>query len=282
MTSLSEVYQSDRGPGLRRLYAGVGLFVVGALLVVAGIVVAATDVLLGSMTLGGVRELGGVLGGVGVPAVFLGVLTVLPANRRTRLAALAGAAVSLVGVWMFTLAYPCQWSGSTCGTDLANLTLPTVGVYFAGAITTFWCLFVGVANFKTRNDPGGTAKVDVVKQGRTRIVEVDRSRGLGGIGFFGGTPDGNVETQTNVSETNASRANVAQSDGGAATENLSPPLDDAEVVPSERGGPVGDAYCGTCRHFEYVRTGDGIEPYCTYHDGLLDDMDACDQWTARR
>jgi hypothetical protein len=76
-----------------------------------------------------------------------------------------------------------------------DLTLPTVGVYFFGLITTFWWLFVGIANFKTRNAPGGTVRMEVTRQGETKVVEVPQS-GPGSVGLFGSEPDGSVETQT--------------------------------------------------------------------------------------
>ncbi|MFC6754747.1 hypothetical protein ACFQEU_14970, partial [Halorubrum tibetense] len=47
-----------------------------------------------------------------------------------------------------------------------------------------------------------------------------------------------------------------------------------------RDGP-GDTYCGNCAEFDYVRTDDGMRPYCGHYDELMDDMDACDQWTPR-
>jgi hypothetical protein len=290
MTSLGEAYGGAGGGNTRRLYAGVGLFLAGAGLLTAGIVVAGTDTLLSrGFTLGEVRELGGILGGVGVPAVFLGILSVLPSSRRNRATAVIGACVSLLGVVMFQYAYPCRWIGANCGVG-ADLTLPTVGVYFLGAITTFWCLFVGVATFKTRNDPGGTARLDVVKKGETRIVEVDRSAGFGGVGLFGATPDGDVATQTNDGRDPSGRAaaggSAFSSDGGATTQDVRSPLDGgdgsgAEFL-DEADEPAPDAYCGNCAHFDYVRTEAGIRPYCGHHDELMDDMDACDSWTDRR
>ncbi|MCO8267731.1 YihY/virulence factor BrkB family protein, partial [Haloferax sp. AB510] len=238
MTSLSEAYHGGRGgPSLRRLSLGFGGFLLGVLLVVAGIVVATTDVYTsGGATLGEARELGGILGGIGVPAVFLGVLAVLPASRRTRAASLIGASIAVLGVALFSHAYPCQWTGATCGAGLPDLTLETVGVYFFGTVTTFWCLFVGVANFKTRNDPGGTATVQVTKKGETRVVEVEKSGGgLGGIGFLGGTPDGDVQTQTNSA---GATPNAGATDGGASTQDITPL--DAEPSASSDGPDTAD------------------------------------------
>ncbi|OTF05690.1 hypothetical protein B9G38_12540, partial [Halorubrum sp. SD612] len=218
--------------------------------------------------------------------------------------------------------------------ELTDLTLPTAGVYFFGAATTLWSVFVGVANFKTRNDPGGTVSMEVTHKGETKVVEVPRDQlsGPGGIGLLGGTPDGDVETQTNRPDdgsagsatpspptggpagastarngsNGAGRPDAGDrsapgspgvSDGGSAESDITSPLDDAGPAdgpaspstpesapspgsPSARDGP-GDAYCGNCAKFDYVRTDDGMRPYCAHYDELMDDMEACDSWTPR-
>lgn len=249
MTSLSEVYGEAPGTevDLRRLYLGIGLFLAGVLLVVAGILAAGTT-LLTSMGygLGEARLYGGVLGGLGVPAVFLGIFTVLPANRTTRGTAIVGAAIAILGVAMFWHAYPCQWIGSTCGAELTDLTLATSGVYFLGTLLTFWTLFVGIANFKTRNDPGGTVTMEVTRKGETKIVEVERRLGgLGGIGFLGSTPDGQVETQTNRSTGSGSSGSSSSgsplspsptSDGGADTNDIASPMDTPGTQTTDSAG----------------------------------------------
>jgi hypothetical protein len=291
MTSLSEAYGGNVGSAtsLRRLYLGGALFGIGVLLALAGIVVGTTTAFVEGST--AAFRFGGILAGIGVPAVFLGVLTVLPASRRTRATAVIGATIAVLGVALFDHAYPCQWITSNCGTG--SLTLPTVGLYFFGTATTLWCLFVGIATFKRRNDPGGTARLEVVRQGETVVVESDDSGfgGFGGVGLFGQEPDGDVETQTGS----------PASDGGSTTQDLSSPLDrsgdtddpmapttdDAEVMRSGAAGDaaerpdVTDRYCGNCDHFQYVRTDDGIQPYCGAHDELMDDMEACRDWQAR-
>jgi hypothetical protein len=291
MTSLSEAYRGGEARGgtdLRRLYAGVGLFVVGALLLTTAIVITTTQVYVGNgTTLTDARHLGGVLGGVGLPAIFLGVFVVLPSSRATKAAAGIGAAIAMLGVGLFWHAYPCGWIGAVCPGNPAKLTLPTVGLYFLGTMTTFWCLFVGVANFKTRNDPGGTARVDVTTKGETKVVEVERDRGgLGGLGFFGEDPDGDVDTQTNRGGAGTATTGTAgtTADGGTSTQEIrevSRRPDEGAEVETTSTVSAGDRYCGNCGSFEYVRTDEGIQPYCGRFDDLMDDMDACEEWAPR-
>ena len=320
MTSLSETYGGAGGSevGPRRLSLGVGLFLGGTLLLVAGILAAAEVFVPAGTTSGAARQLGGILGGIGVPLVTLGVMTVLPADRRTRVAAIVGAVIMALGVALFSQAYPNHWVGGP-RPELVDLTLPTAGVYFLGAATTMWSVFVGVANFKTRNDPGGTVTMEVTHKGETRVIEVDRNsiRGLGGVGLVGEAPDGSVETQTSGASLGSSGA-AGVSDGGDATPEISSPLDRADqqspspgpretssssssaapgsrsnltssartTTPSSPSRPTtadgpGDVYCGNCAAFDYVRTEDGMAPYCGLHDELMEDMTACDEWTPR-
>jgi hypothetical protein len=299
MTSLGEVYHGDdrSGPSLRQIYAGASLFVVGIALVVAGIVVATTDVLLGGgTTLLDVREYGGILAGLGVPAVFLGISAVLPAERSTRAAAGIGASVAVLGVALFAHAYPCRWSGANCAPGMVDLTLPTAGVYFLGALTTFWCLFVGIANFKTRNDPGGTVTMEVTRQGETKVIEVDRSAAGGGVGLGGSASGPTPTVGAGVSDGGADDDDIREvasvSSSGGATGTTSPqspatPSNDGtaetwkSTAATDAATDNADRYCGNCEHFEYVRTERGIQPYCGYHDGVMADMDACEDWQGR-
>ncbi|WP_276259260.1 DUF7139 domain-containing protein [Haloglomus litoreum] len=322
MASLTDVYEGGAGgPDLRRLYLGVGLFLVGAVLTVGGIVIGTSTGVAAWLGLDtfGAREVAGVAAGVGLPVTFLGVVVVLPqTTRRVNAAAVLGSAIALFGVVLFTRVYPQAWFDNA---------FPVVAVYFVGMMTTLWALFSAVASFKTRNDPGGTVELRITEGGETRVVEVSNqglASKLGGIGLMGGTPDGNVQTQTagsssgttatataeggaevmsasNEPETDSlterarsssgrnqrhagattnggergARAASGVSDGGTTT-------DDAEVF---SGGvdadphPNQDLYCGNCSHFRYVRTDQGMQPYCGLHSEVMDDMDACEEWT---
>jgi cytochrome c biogenesis protein CcdA len=376
MTSLSEVYTPDAEfqTSLRRLYAGLGLFAFGALLIVAGIVVGTTGLV---EPLFVAREWAGILAGIGVPAVFLGTFAVLPSGKTTKVAAAIGAALALLGVALFAYAFPCQWSGTNClGPNQSLLTLPVALVYVAGAGTTLWCLFTAVANFKARNNPGGTAHVEVTAQGETRIIEVPKaelSKFSGSMGVLGDPAEDVETTDRPGAETDDDDGSSVfrtdergvVSDGGATSNTISDVSDDVlvqgggddttssqsgpaspsgasttgssasthssgadstqhgadatsdpstdpaagkvdSVEPTSHGrpgssarrdddwtpsgkapenraasGPDRDSYCGSCAHFEYVQTDRGMQPYCGFHDEVMDDMEACDDYSPR-
>ncbi|SEW05845.1 DUF7139 domain-containing protein [Halobacterium jilantaiense] len=305
MTSLGEAYDNRGGAAsTRRVYLGTGLFAAGALLVVGGILAGATGVLVSNgFGIYESREIAGILAGLGVPAVFVGIFTVLPANRLQRAAAAIGSGLAVLGVMLFRVAYPLQWYASGSGVP-STTTLAFIVVYAAGIITTFWCLFTAVATFKTRNDPGGTVTMTVEKNGETHTVEVPTTdlesarekltqEGFGGVGVFGGVEDPEQRTRANASEPEpapatgtrnttssmsepSSRpgASASLSDGGAASQDISSPLDDADA----RDGPGPDRYCGNCTHFDYVDTDDGMQPYCGLYEEEMDDMEACEWW----
>lgn len=321
MTSLSSVYDGGVGSvvGRERRLAGATLFTFGVALVVAAIPLATTNVgAAAGLSVIEARLFAGILAGLGVPAVFVGIFTVLPANGPTRAAAAIGASLAVLGVVLFAYAYPQRWLAAD-----PPFAVMTMAVYSLGTFITVWCLFIAVATFKTRNDPGGTARVELTDEGTVRVVSTESSLpGFGSVGLFGQDPDGDVETQTNadpdeemvvpeasmsegtpspsteestssatteMTETNArdswnSSTSQSQhpanptSDGGTAVETG----DGRSPVPAaqERGNP--DKYCGNCKHFEYVRADGEITPYCGLTDSLMQDMDACEDWSPNR
>jgi hypothetical protein len=183
----------------------------------------------------------------------------------------------------------------------------TTLLYSVGTLITFWCLFVGVATFKTRTDPGGSARLEITDEGTVKVVNDDTSiPGMGGVGLFGREPDGDVDTQTNreddeektlVPEPTMDETTPTQTQSSTRTTQPTPAGDGAGAVDAKRGTDLStpaaanadvqeavqergspDRYCGNCSHFEYVRADGDIAPYCGLHDELMTDMDACQQW----
>jgi hypothetical protein len=293
MTNLSEVYEGGVRTVVspRQRLVGMSVFVVGALMVVGAIPIATTE--LGSwlgLDVFEARKLAGILAGLGVPAVFVGIFVVLPANGPTRAAAAIGASLAVFGVVLFTHAYPHQWL-----TNNAPLAIATSAVYSLGTIITSWCLFVAGATFKTRNDPGGNARIEITDEGKVRIVSSDVGTsggssgstgsipGFGSVGLFGNDPDGTVPTQTNdETQTQPDDTDDAivmpepTSDGGAAVADDPAVEDDVLAAATQRGQP--DEYCGNCSHFDYVRVDGDLKPYCGLNNHLLEDMEACEDW----
>lgn len=318
MTSLTDVYDGGAGrvASRRQQLVGAGLFLVGTVGLVAAIALATTDA--GSaLGLGAyaAREVAGIVAGMGLPTVVLGIFALLPAGPRTRATAVGGGAVAALGVGLFQHIYPYDWMA---GAPLLALGVSTV--YLAGVLAMFWSLFASLATFKTRKAPGGTAEMKVTEEGTITLVEEGRSiPGLGGIGLFGGDPDGEVSTQTNRSverrgtvsdggdgsevtreeatsterqETrrqptptgpsehelddrlaNAGPEASTSTDGGTTSATGRDPITETAV---HQGEP--DSYCGNCRHFQYMMDGDDVEPYCTYHEEMMDDMEPCPAW----
>ncbi len=242
MVGLAETYTGGGADAsVRRRAVGCGLFFVGVSLSVLGVVVGTTDLLSGlGYGLYEARRVAAVLAGFGVPALFSGVVIVLPTDRRVRVAAAAGGALAALAVIWFWRVYPAHWAGY--GLDR---TLPVTALYLLGLTVIIVGLFVGVAGFKTRNAPGGPVSLSVLRKGETRIVEVEPA-GVGSVGLL------ESGTQT------------TRGDGGGV----------------ETARPV-DAYCGNCRHVEYASEDGRLSPYCTYHETVMESMDACDSWTGR-
>lgn len=284
MTSLTDVYEGEVGivAGPRRRQVGTAVFAVGAAMVAAAIPLATTGVGgVAGLSVFEARELAGVLAGLGLPAVFVGIFAVLPAGQVTRAAASIGASLAVFGVGMFVYAYPGRWLSAE-----PALAVATTLVYGVGTVTTFWCLFLAVATVKLRNDPGGTARMEITEAGRLRIVSepAERPTGRGAVGLFGSGPDGTVPTQTaggggataDEADTGEILEPTPSSDGAGAVAG-SPADDEVAEAVSTRGRP--DEYCGNCARFEYVRADGDLAPYCGFHDRLLSDLDACEQWT---
>lgn len=168
MTSLDEAYDRrwSRLRNPRRVVAGLALVGAGVIAVVAAMVVVGLD---GDST--AAKRLAGVAAGAGIPAMLLGTVVVLPASRRERVGVVLGALVASLGVGMFWYVYPDHWTRTA-----EPLAFETMMVYGIGCAIALWFVFTAIATFRLRNNPQGTVRLEVVRQGETRTVQVSRDR----------------------------------------------------------------------------------------------------------
>lgn len=175
MPSLGEAYEQgrweDRDP--RWVALGAGSFVTGVVAVLVAILLVTTP-LSGLFGLTGkfpTRETAGTLAGLGLPSMFLGVVAVLPSSRREAIGVVAGALLATAGVALFVHAYPGQWPPAE-----PSLAFETTMTYFVGAAVAFWSVFSAVAGYRVRNNPQGTVRMELTRQGETRTVQVSQDK----------------------------------------------------------------------------------------------------------
>ncbi|MFB6310685.1 MAG: hypothetical protein ABEH64_05820 [Salinirussus sp.] len=181
MPSLDDAYGSARFEGRdpRLVYAGLVALFVGAiaLLVALGLVAIGGDNV-------GPKKFAGIIGGLGVPALLIGVVLVLPADRRHRAGVVTGTALTLAGVTLFWHAYPAHWTRTA-----DPLAFPTALIYGVGGAVALWFVFAAIASTRLRNIPAGTVTLELVRQDSTETVRVSRDRYEALVGDGGDTRD---------------------------------------------------------------------------------------------
>lgn len=96
------------------VYAGFGLFFGGLGLGAAGVLIFLYSATLpsDSATAYAVREVAGVAASSGLPALLLGIIVLLPVDRRMLYVAAVGSVCSYIGIGIFVWAYPHDWNVS--------------------------------------------------------------------------------------------------------------------------------------------------------------------------
>lgn len=132
--SLLEYYRRYVGDPDRAIdvYAGFGLFFAGIGLGLVGVAVFLYSATLPQNTLStyAVREVAAVAGAVGLPTLLLGIVVLLPVDRRMLYLAAAGTAITLAATGLFVWAYPFNWNVP----DSADYSAQVVAVYTVGIV----------------------------------------------------------------------------------------------------------------------------------------------------
>jgi hypothetical protein len=213
MPSLDEAYDRrwDRLRDPHRVGVGLLLAAVGGLAVLAAMVLVAVE-----PESTGAKQSAGIAAGLGVPAMLLGVVVVLPASRRNRLGVLAGTGLTVLGVLLFWFAYPDRWTRTA-----DPLAFEMLAVYAAGCVIGLWFVFSALASTRLRNVPRGTVEVEVVRQGQTRTVEVSRDRYDSLVGDGGSGDEPLTELGTDDSDADGSGSGQSREPRGSGPRNLS-------------------------------------------------------------
>ncbi|WP_435074640.1 DUF7139 domain-containing protein [Halorubrum sp. HHNYT27] len=114
------------------VYAGFGLFFAGIGLGLIGVVVFLYSATLPPEALStyAVQEVAAVAAAIGLPALLLGVVVLLPVDRRMLYLAGGGTAITVVAVGLFSQTYPYNWNVSTG----ADYSAQVVAVYTVGLV----------------------------------------------------------------------------------------------------------------------------------------------------
>lgn len=110
------------------IYAGFGLFFIGLGLGIAGVVIFLYSASL-SETAYALRQVAIVTGAIGAPALLVGIVVLLPVDKRMLVVAGVGSAICVFGIVRFVSVYPNNFNVS--GPDA---TAEVVGIYTVGLV----------------------------------------------------------------------------------------------------------------------------------------------------
>ena len=115
------------------VYLGFGLFFGGIAIGAIGLLAFlwSTGTEAGTDLFWTLRQLAVVLAALGLPAVMVGIVTLLPVSDRARYAAIAGAIICLLAMAVFAVAYPSNWNVRQ-GADYSAY---GIGLYAIGVAT---------------------------------------------------------------------------------------------------------------------------------------------------
>jgi hypothetical protein len=94
------------------VYVGFGLFFAGVTLGIVGIIVFLISSFYSTpdQPAWALRELAVVTSAIGLPGLMLGIVVLLPGNRRNQQAAVIGSIICLLAVGLFVMVYPQNWN----------------------------------------------------------------------------------------------------------------------------------------------------------------------------
>jgi hypothetical protein len=155
------------------VYLGFALFFGGIALGVVGV---ATFLLSSSQT--GIdvyhfREVASVAAAASLPVILLGVVTLLPGDRRMLYVALAGALVCGVAIGLFTQWYPYNWNVP----NAPDYSVQGVAVYAVGLVAVVGATGAALVGHQVERARGGPAPAPGGEDGEATTEAVDEDPG---------------------------------------------------------------------------------------------------------
>lgn len=153
------------------VYVGFALFFGGLALGAAGILVFLLSGTVEGMTVYAYREVASVATAASLPVIMLGVVVLLPGNRRVTAAAVVGSLVCAGAIGLFVWSYPQAWNVS--GTDYS---LQGVAIYAVGLVAVMGATastLVGHQVERARESAGGSVDPEAVAAAARAELEDD-------------------------------------------------------------------------------------------------------------
>ncbi|MBP1923549.1 hypothetical protein J2751_002592 [Halorubrum alkaliphilum] len=137
------------------VYAGFGLFFVGLGLGLVGVTVFLYSATLppNSESMYAVRQVASVAAALGLPALLLGVVVLLPVDLRMLYLGVAGSAVCLAAVGLFVWAYPDAWNV----TNPPDYSAQGVAIYSVGLVGVIGATGVALVAHRVEQATGAAA-----------------------------------------------------------------------------------------------------------------------------
>lgn len=148
-------YREHVGEPDRRvdIYLGFGLFFAGLGFGVGGLLLFLGEQVFVEGTGFWLREVAFAVGAFGLPALLLGVVVLLPVDRRALYVGGAGLAVTLVAIALFVTAYPGDWNVKG-GPDM---TAEGVTTYAVGLVSLVAAAGAALVSYHVERSEGGPA-----------------------------------------------------------------------------------------------------------------------------
>lgn len=157
---LLEYYRQYIGDPDRTIdvYAGFSLFFVGLGLGAVGVVVFLYSATLPANTASSyaVREVAVVAAAGGLPALLLGIVVLLPVDKRMLYVAAAGSLITAVAVGIFVWSYPHNWNVTTP----PDYSAQAIAVYSVGIALVVSSTGAALVAHRVERATGGTSTVD--------------------------------------------------------------------------------------------------------------------------